>query len=275
MIGDVEPLYLQHLNEADRRLIASVSRPGTPLNAVLDDPALEKTVFGPGTADVVRATMSPFLCFAVAVHGTRAYLDTTTYVEERWAPRRRIPVFDVGPLRDFLADPARRLFLAELLGSYTHVTSGATWQRTRRGWRRRRFSELDPVRLAELLEAVRPEERAGIYRRLGDLALFLTGVFPDHHASPGTGQVAANRLLRISGLRPDDDAVLGPELLGQLGPRWYAMAARSAATHGAAMTTGLAVAAEMGERFGEARRVLNVVSDRYLFPLCERWFGLS
>jgi hypothetical protein len=35
----------------------------------------------------------------VAVHGTRAYLETTTYVEERWAPRRRIPVFDVGPLR--------------------------------------------------------------------------------------------------------------------------------------------------------------------------------
>jgi hypothetical protein len=53
------------------------------------------------------------------------------------------------------------------------------------------------------------------------------------------------------------------------------MAARSAATHGAAMTAGLAVAAEMGERFGEARRVLNVVSDRYLFPLRERWFGLS
>ena len=181
----------------------------------------------------------------------------------------------MGPLRDLLADPGRRLFLAELLGSYTHVASGATWQRTRRGWRRRRFSELDPVRLAELLEAVRPEERAGIYRRLGDLALFLTGVFPDHHAAPATGQLAANRLLRISGLRPDDDAVLGPELLGQLGPRWYAMAARSAATHGAAMTAGLAVAAEMGERFGEARRVLNVVSDRYLFPLRERWFGLS
>ena len=275
MIVDVEPLYLQHLTEADRGLIAGVSRPGSPLSTALGDPALEEAVFGPGTADAIRAAMSPFLCFAVAVHGTRAYLETTTYVEERWAPRRRIPVFDVGPLRDLLADPGRRLFLAELLGSYTHVASGATWQRTRRGWRRRRFSELDPVRLAELLEAVRPEERAGIYRRLGDLALFLTGVFPDHHAAPATGQLAANRLLRISGLRPDDDAVLGPELLGQLGPRWYAMAARSAATHGAAMTAGLAVAAEMGERFGEARRVLNVVSDRYLFPLRERWFGLS
>ena len=275
MIFDVEPLYLQHLTEADRRLIATVSRPGSPLSTALGDPALEEAVFGPTTADATRAAMSPFLCFAVAVHGTRTYLDNTTYVEERWTPRTRIPVFDVGPLRALLADPGYRLFLAELLGSYTHVTSGAIWQRTRRGWRRRRFSELDPVRLAELLEAVTPEERAGIYRRLGDLALFLTGVFPDYHAFPGTGQLAADRLLRLSGLRPDHDAVLGPELLGRLGPRWYAMAARSAATHGTALTTGLAVAAEMGKRFGEARRVLNVVSDRYLFPLRERWFGLS
>ena len=161
-------------------------------------------------------------------------------------------MFDVGPLREFLVDARRRLFLAELLASYTRVASGATWQRTRRGWRRRRFSELDPVRLAELLEAVRPEERAGVYRRLGDLALFLTGLFPDHRPVPGTGQLAAQRLLRISGLRPDEDALLGPELLGQLGPRWYAMAARSVATHGTVMTSGLAVAVEVGRRFGDA-----------------------
>ena len=77
-------------------------------------------------------------------------------------------------------------------------------------------------------------------------------MFPDHQAVPGTGQLAASRLLRISGLRPDDDAVLGPELLGQLGRRWYAMAARSARAHGAATTAGLAVAAEMGERFGDS-----------------------
>ena len=275
MIADVEPLYFQHLTEADRRLIADVSPPGTPLSAALGDPALERAVFGPATPDGIRAAMSPFLCFAVAVHGTRAYLDTTSYVEERWAPRRRVPVFDVAPLRDFLSDPARRLFLAELLGSYTHVSSGATWERTRRGWRRRRFSELDPVRLAELLEVVRPEEQAGIYRRLGDLALFMTGVFPDHQGAPATGQLAAHRLQRMSGLRPGGDVVLGPELLGQLGPRWYSMAARSARAHGAPMTPGLALAAEMGGRFAEARRVLNVVTDRYLFPVRESWFGVS
>ena len=91
-------------------------------------------------------------------------------------------------LREFFAADGRRLFLTELLTSYTRVASGSTYVRTARGWRRRRFSELDPLRLASLLDAVPEAERPGIYRRLGDLALFLTGVFPDR-TDRGVGQV--------------------------------------------------------------------------------------
>ncbi len=72
----------------------------------------------------------------------------------------------------------RRLFLAELLSSYTHVASGTVWAKSGGRWRRRRFSELDPVQLARLAEVVPDWERLAVYRRLGDLALFLTGVFP-------------------------------------------------------------------------------------------------
>jgi hypothetical protein len=35
------------------------------------------------------------------------------------------------------------------------------------------------------------------------------------------------------------------------------------------------VVAEIAGRFVEARRFLNVVTDRYLFPLRERWFPLA
>lgn len=295
MIVDVELLYRQHLSEADRRLLAGVVDPGAPLTSALGDPSVEAVVFGsngsgPASSEALfsapeggqgrrgveeLAATSPFLTFAVAVHRTAAYLETATFVEERWAPRQRIPVFDVAPLREFLADAVRRLFLVELLASYTHVTSGATWERTRRGWRRRRFSELDPVRLAELLETVDPAERAGIYRRLGDLALFLTGVFPDHRSLVDMSPVAAGRLRRMSGLNPGDDETMGPELLAALGPRWYAAAARTAQRHGAPVTGALAVVGQVAQRFGDARRVLNVVTDRFLFPLRERWFGLS
>jgi hypothetical protein len=36
---------------------------------------------------------------------------------------------------------------------------------------------------------------------------------------------------------------------------------------------GLHVLGELAERFGQARRVLNVVTDRHLFPFRDRWFG--
>src|SRR5262249_10913255 len=129
----------------------------------------------------------------------------------------------------------RRFFLTELLASYTRVASGSVLVATRRGFRRQRFSELDPVRLAGLLDVVPDAERPGVFRRLGDLALFLTGVFPDYVARRGFGPVDRVRLARSSttpsgppgarrqsGARPvigdDDNAVA---LLGQLGRRWY------------------------------------------------------
>jgi hypothetical protein len=276
MRSEVDLLYRQHLTDADRRALARVGAADASLSAQLEDPDLETLVFsGPAEGDLIGT--SPFLTFAVAVHRTAARLATATHVEERWALRQRIPVFDVDPLREVVAEPARRLFLVELLASYTHVSSGATWQRTRRGWRRRRFSELDPVRLAELLEMVEGPERAGVYRRLGDLALFLTGVFPDHGPLFELGEIGTRRLLRLSGVDPrrHDDDVPGAELLRELGARWYEQAVRSVQAHGLPMTDGLAVMRDVGQRFDSARRVLNLATDWYIFPWRQQWFGMA
>jgi hypothetical protein len=116
-----------------------------------------------------------------------------------------------------------------LLASYVHVASGSVWVQTARGWRRRRrYSELDPIRLAALLEVVDEAERPGVWRRLGDLALFLTGVFPDHTDVPGVAPVRATRLLRSAGLGPGDaETGGGVALLELLGRRWYRLAQAS------------------------------------------------
>src|SRR5439155_299122 len=82
--------------------------------------------------------------FAVLIHRAVRDLGAASFVEEWVSPRQRVPVFDVGGLREFSADPFRRFFLAELLASYTHVTSGSVLVQTSRGWRRRRFSEHGP-----------------------------------------------------------------------------------------------------------------------------------
>lgn len=270
---DVEQRYLEHLSEADRRLLRSVVGANVPAEVALGSAAVEEVVFDHGDQAVVAIGISPFLAFATAVHRTAARLDTATFVEERWAPRTRIPVFDVASLRTLVADPGRRYFLVELLASYTRVSSGVTWTLTRRGWRRQRFSELEPGRLAELLEVVQASERPGIYRRLGDLALFLLGVFPDHPPTLGRG-ARTERLLRLSGVRGDRVAELGPfELLETLGARWYAAAVASAEAAGQPVTQTLAVAGYIAEHFRDARRVLNAVTDGYLFPWRDQWFG--
>jgi hypothetical protein len=271
MTWDLDRAYRDHLTAADLAVLGDLGDEGS-LVAALASPELDGLVFGPPSGDPLRA-VSPFLTFAVAVHRTAARLDGASYVEEWVGPRRRVPVFAVEPLRQLLADQHRRFFFVELLSSYTHVVSGSTWTPTRRGWRRRRFSELDVVQLAELLDTVAPAELAGVLRRLGDLALFLTGVFPDHTARTPLGRASAEaRLLRSAGV---DASRVAPgtiepfELLERLGSRWYRLAVQRSAVPSGSVT----VLASVAEHFTDARRILNVVTDAYLFPLREQWFG--
>ena len=140
--------------------------------------------------------MSPFLAFATLLARTPVLLEGLAFVPERVGSRRSVPVFEVEPLRELVADPLRRLFFADLLASYTHVASGAIWVKSRRGWRHRRFSELDPAQFAELILTVPPNQRLVLYRRLGDLSLFLSGVFPDHAEAHPLAPIAVERLSR-------------------------------------------------------------------------------
>src|SRR6266508_1779477 len=111
------------------------------------------------------------------------------------------------------------------------------------------------------------------------LALFLTAVFPDHTATRAFATVHAQRLLRHAGMegveagRPGSMAEPawgsgGVALLERLGRRWYRLAYQSAPVR----TAPLRVMDEVAERFDQARRILNLVTDTYLFPFRARWF---
>jgi hypothetical protein len=294
--------YAAHLTDSDLKLLASLAGagPGGPpgtmppdadadagwlrrdpmaIPGLLSDPRVFQAVFGlaedasrahPGQA----APVSPFLTFAVAVHRTATELASMDHVTERTGPRQRVPLFDAPALRDFVGSPARRLFLAELLASFTRVASGR--YRVRGGGgrtRTRRFSELDPVRLAGLLDGVPDAERPGVYRRLGDVSLFLAGVFPDYATLYGVGPASVGRLLRaaqVPAAQHDQLAAIPAiELLEQLGARWY----RAACGLAPVRTARLDVVAEVADRFRQARRVLNHIADRYLFAADHPWFA--
>jgi hypothetical protein len=274
MVGS---LYLEQLSDSDLELLASpadnrgdVRRDPTRLEAMIDNPVTFRLLFGvPGRDPLLRGT--PFLIFAVLIHRVVRDLGQASFVEEWVGPRQRVPVFDTAGLKDFGADPLRRFFLVQLLASYTNVASGSMLVKTSRGWRRRRFSELDPMRLIELAELVPEPERPAVYRRLGDLSLFLTGIFPDYAAEGLVAERERRGLERA--LRPADrEQAAGHDgiwLLEQLGRRAYRIA-QQGADRRAPMA---AVLTEVSENFAAARRVLNFLTDRYLFPMRRQWFG--
>ena len=275
MVGQ---LYLEHLTDSDLSLLAAYGdsanvRAGSEaLLRALDSPALYRAVFDqPGRDPLFLA--SPFLLFSLLIHRAGRDLRQASFIDEWVGPRQRVPVFDVGGLRDFANDPVRRFFLAELLASYTNVASGSVLIQTRRGWRRRRFSELDPLRLIELANLLPDAERPSVYRRLGDLSLFLTGIFPDYAAERMVLARERRQLERAlePGEREPDGRQDGVWLLERVGRRAYRIAHR-AADQRAAMTQVLGA---VSENFATARRILNFLTDRYLFPQRQRWFGAS
>jgi hypothetical protein len=277
--------YADHLTEADVRLLSEVApvpggaaawlaRDPAAIEGLLADPRVFEAVYGSAAVAAGQAVLvSPFLAFGVAVHRAVADLSALDYLPERSGLRQRLPVFDTPELRDFLGSADRRLFLTELLASFTRVASGRYRVRSGGRSRTRRFSELDPVRLAGMLEEVPEETRPGIYRRLGDVSLFLAGVFPDYAAANAIGPIDASRLLRAARVPAGDRDGLAAapalDLLEYLGARWY----RAALAAAPVRTARLAVVGDVAGRFRQARRVLNHLADRYLLGPDGPWFA--
>ena len=139
--------YADHLTDADLGLLATAAdQPHGPGGAVAAPPpgaapgagrrpagvpgrvrpSWRRPARRPAGASAMAALASPFLIFAVAVHRAAAELATMDHVPERSGQRQRVPLFDAPELRDFLGSAARRLFLAELLASFTRNAAGST-----------------------------------------------------------------------------------------------------------------------------------------------------
>jgi hypothetical protein len=253
--------YGEHLTDHDLLTLAGGRAEQVPV--LRREPALVLDLLDrPAVADAVLATrrdepgrfsyVSPFLVFAAAVHRTSNALAGRSYVTDRIGPRSRLPVFDGPILAAFTAKLEHRLFLAELLASYARLTSGAVWRRGERSWRRQRWDELDLPRLAALREALPVDDQPGVWRRIGDGALFLAGVFPEY-AERSLGLVEIARLQRATGLQLSSAEGSVSALLEELAGRAY-------------QRVGDSVPRAVVESPRSARRVLTLVADRYLFP---------
>lgn len=228
---------------------ASLRRHPERLEALLDAPGH----LGRLSADSrTLLQVTPYLLFQLIIRQAARDLGDVGFVREWSTPRQRVAVYDAAHLREVLLAPRITSYLCELLASFTHVHSGVFARRTGPRLDRRRYCELDVQSLVDLLGAACEVDRFHIERRIAEVALFLTGIFPDFVATRSPGASL--------------------QQLQDLGVAHYRLAAR----HELASRSGSAeLFFTMAEHFSPAQHALNFVADRYLRERWGPWFSMS
>jgi hypothetical protein len=224
------------------------------IEPMLEDPKLADRLFGDEETFV---RVSPHLLFSVLLRRLRRELEKETYVFEVESKGRRIPVFEAPAVAEMLSDKPARDYLAEMLSSFVRTNSGVMYWKERGAWHKKRFSDIDIDDMIELARIIDPEMRPALFQRIADIALFLSGIFPDHAA---LFAAHPNRMFSVKRTLKDY------ELHGK---RFYRVAERH--TDQAHLRP---VFAMFAEQFTLARRALNTLSDRYLRTYRVRYFEL-
>ncbi|MCS7338429.1 MAG: hypothetical protein NZ739_09375 [Verrucomicrobiae bacterium] len=222
------------------------------LEPMLDDPRLVERLMN---EQEVFVRVSPYLMFSVLLRRVRKDLENQPFVLEPYSRGKRIPVFDAPKTVEFLSDTTLREYLAQMLCSFVKTHTGVVYWKERGMWRKRKFSDMDMDDMIALAQMVDPQFRPRLYKRIADIALFLTGIYPDHtslFASRPKSMATAARTI------PDYE---------REGRRFYTLAAQQAEP-----PWPPTVYEELAEKFTVAREALNTLADRYLKPLRERLF---
>jgi hypothetical protein len=223
------------------------------IEPMLEDPKLAERLFREEEAFL---GISPHLLFSVLLRRVRKDLDKETYIFEVESGGKRIPVFEAPAVTELLSDKRICDYLAQMLASFVRTNSGVIYWRERGAWHKKQFSDIDIDDMIELARIIDPEMRPALYRRIADLALFLSGIFPDH---------ATRSIPRPAALFSARRTLKDYE---QQGKRFYRIAERETDQDQARP-----ILATLAEQFTLARRALNSLSDRYLKMYRGRYFG--
>jgi len=249
-LTDIDLAYLTDVLAAgsDRsRMLRALREDEDILRAMLADGRLFQRV----AADPeMILQVSPRLLFCVLMARVKKDLEHLRYTVE---PDRAV-VFDGPRIVSLLEDKRIADYLVEVLVSFVRVRSTTFAVRLRRGlWARYRLSEMDLPGLIGHTAALGEEERFAWYRRIGDMCLFLLGVFPD--------AVQSGRSAALAG-RPSRAAYLDS------GRSFYGAAAQ----HPRADAELAEVLERLAEAFELAVKPLYHLASRYLSSLRDRLY---
>jgi len=223
------------------------------LETMLDDERLFKKLI---QDKEIFLRVSPWLFFTILLRRTRQELERKAFtVEQR--DRQKVVLFDADQVAQLLEQEPVRDYLATMLASFTRVESVTTFVEVRRGvWRTYRTHEFDIEGMIRYSQNLEEAFRFATYQRIGDVCLFLAGVFPEHIRGQGRYPVSGEIRPRMRGrlLQKMED-------YESYGRAFY----RLAAEHDGARRAGVEpVLRTLSEDFILAEKPLTFLSNRYL-----------
>jgi hypothetical protein len=228
----------------------------------ITDEAVFKKVIGD---DQVLLKISPTLLFEILLRKAVKDLKASSYTFEADGSLR-IPVFDAKEVVALFSQDAVLVYLADMLSSFTKITSYSISFRTRkRIWRKIRFNDMDVPSLMSFCDVVADEYKYVLYKRIADVCLFMTGVFPEYIAHdfryPLSGEIRPNSATKTR---------TSPKEYEERGKKFY----RLAAEHETAAAQRLSeVFWSLHREFVKAKKPLNFMSEHYLHYQKHQWFG--
>jgi len=200
--------------------------------------------------------VSPRLFFEVLLRQAHKQMTHKVHTVE-YAGRYEVAVFDVREVDELLAEPAMLYYLADMLASFTRIQSFTLTTRIGPGlYEKIRFNDLNLDSLARFCRLVEPSQRFAFYKRMADLCLFISGVFPEYtriqYRYPLTGEVR----VKFLGTGRRDMAEYEQE-----GRKYYGLAGQQPAAEKLGLRS---VLDRLREHFTLARKPLRFLAQHYL-----------
>ncbi|WP_369018834.1 hypothetical protein QBE54_02740 [Thermatribacter velox] len=220
------------------------------LDVVLDDENVFKKLV---LDEHLFLKVSPYFYFELLLRQAIRDIKRENYTLERIGYRERVPVFDGPKVIEAVSREDVRDYLVELLVSFVKVNNITLYIRKGRGiYLKKSISDMDFDLMLEISERVEEPYRFVFLKRAGDIALFLSGVFPEQvFGSPFN--VRRKPFLPVS--------VSSSEELERKGKEVYRLAGQSKVAQENRLDTILDF---LATHFEAVKKPLNVMTDRYL-----------
>jgi hypothetical protein len=198
--------------------------------------------------------ISPHLFFAVLIHRVKNDLMRQSYTIERES-RLKMIIFDSSDVVKLLKEKSMVLYLIDMLVSFIRINSYSTLTKVKKGvWRKFKFSDFDIDSLIRYSQIIDEDQRFPSYKRIADICLFVTGIFPDYIDAQERYSSSGHRRLRTFKQWNRDG-------IEQYGTYFY----RAAAQHSVARLKNLhSVLMNLSENFVLAAKPLTLMTGRYL-----------